>query len=104
MARVNGGFNGFEDRKRHLQAALRVLKVKSCKAVTVGGTYRPFEDRDIYNNVTYVFAWGCWNDAKSGKKGVLGSIEERRKGYSRFIQLSKELSEKVRKVNRFNMW
>ena len=94
-ARVNGGFNGFEDRKVHLQRAMLTLQVHDCKASGAGDhNFRPFKDSDIYNNRIHSFAWGCWNDSASGKAGVVKSVEERRAGYQRFLELSKEISKK----------
>ena len=94
-ARVNGGFNGFEDRKVHLQRAMLTLQVYDCKVSGAGDQhFRPFKDSDIYNNRIHSFAWGCWNDPASGKVGVVKSAEERKAGYLRFLELSKDLGKK----------
>jgi len=85
-AHVNGAFNGFEDRKNQLLAAFEHLKVKTCKTVGIGNaTYLPFTSSQIYDNLLFAFAWGCWNDDKTNKKGVNKSITERKAGYQRFL-------------------
>jgi predicted chitinase len=96
-ARVNGGFNGLEDRKVHLQSAMLTLQVHGCKASGCGDQhFRPFKDSDIYNNRIHSFAWGCWNDPASGKSGVVKSAEDLRAGYRRFLELSKESGQRNR--------
>jgi putative chitinase len=92
-ALVNGAFNGFEDRRKHLEAAISVLKVSGCKTSGIGNEkFRPFKDSDIYNKMILSFAWGCWNDPNSGKSGVDKSVEQRKLGYQRFLDLYNALT------------
>jgi predicted chitinase len=93
-ARVNGAFNGFEDRKKHLQSAFTTLKVRNCDTAGIGNqTFLPFKDSDIYSNIIQAFAWGCWNDQTAGKSGVDKSAEQQKQGYLRFLELSKQLGQ-----------
>jgi predicted chitinase len=98
-ARVNGAFNGFEDRRTHLQLAQKTLKVNECKTACIGSqTFRPFKDSDCYNNIVQAFAWRCWNDLKSGKSGVARSAAEMKNGYLRFLDMTKDAGQKQWKL------
>lgn len=86
---VNGAFNGFDDRRRHLAAAQDALHVRDCSNVSIGiETFCAFSRSEIYNNAVRSFAWGCWNDPKGGKSGVMKSAESRKEGYRRYLQLT----------------
>ncbi|MFZ4859447.1 MAG: glycoside hydrolase family 19 protein [Desulfuromonadaceae bacterium] len=98
-ARVNGGFNGFDDRKKILQLGFKILKVSTCKTAGIGNqVFRSFKESEIYNNIAHAFAWGCWNDPNTGKNGVLKSPEEQKNGYLRFLELNKEMVQKNLKL------
>jgi predicted chitinase len=89
-AKINGAFNGFEDRKFLLKSSFTVLKVNQCKTLAVRNqNYLPFSQSAIYQSKIHSFAWGCWNDNKAGKTGVLKSESERKQAYLRFLELSK---------------
>lgn len=88
-AQVNGGFNGFEDRRKRLEKSFEVLNVRRCKNVVVTAqSFSPFPHSAIFNNRVYAFAWGCWNDTRTGKTGVVKSADERKLGYKRYLELS----------------
>jgi predicted chitinase len=92
-ARVNGGFNGFDDRRRHLASGQTALKVRTCKKASIGiETYRPFPESAIYGSAILSFAWGCWNDPKAAKTGVMRSEVERKQGYKRYLELTEQPS------------
>ncbi len=42
------------------------------------------------NKIGESFGWGLWNDPKGYKKGKLKSAEEAKKGYQRFLEMSKD--------------
>jgi predicted chitinase len=91
-ALVNGAFNGFEDRRKHFEAAKKTLGVNDCKTANVGkDPYKPFKDSEVHENRVQSFAWGAWNDPKTGKKGVVASADARKEGYLRYLELLKEL-------------
>lgn len=86
---INGAFIGYDERLSHLKLAFAELGVKSCKTANVGSQVTlPFKDSKAYDSYLYSFAWGCWNDATSKKKGIAKpSAEERKAGYQRYLDL-----------------
>ncbi len=86
---VNGAFIGYDERLEHLKLARDALGVVSCTKANVGKeVYKSFTDSDIYKVWTYAFAWGCWNDASSKKKGIAKPVvAERKAGYQRYLDL-----------------
>jgi putative chitinase len=91
-ARVNGGFNGFADRLEHLKRGFTVLHVRECLYIAVGAEdYLPFTESNVYDSTVYSFAWGCWNDPKSGKVGVKPqSPAQKKAGYLRYLEFRDE--------------
>jgi len=96
-ALVNGAFNGFEDRRKHLETAMKVLGANECKTANVKNPYLPFKDSEVHDNRVQSFAWGAWNDPKTGKKGVVASVDARKEGYLRYLELLKELEKEGKK-------
>jgi len=88
-AQINGGFNGFDDRRTHLKLAFKVLKVPECKSARSGAhPYRPFAQSRCYDDLVHAFAWGAWNDPAARKTGVSPQLPaERRSGYTRYLEL-----------------
>lgn len=86
---VNGAFTGYDDRLEHLKLARDALGVVGCtKANVEKEVYKTFPDSDIYKSWIYSFAWGCWNDATSKKKGIAKPVlAERKAGYQRYLNL-----------------
>lgn len=98
---INGGFNHFdtdkhggkENRKAYLLKAFEVLNVKECKVTPKEildnlGSFN-FETSIVYNMVGESFGWGLWHDSTFKKQGCTKSAEEAKKGYARFLELSK---------------
>jgi len=97
-ALVNGAFNGFEDRRKHFEAAKKALGVNDCTTANVGkDPYKAFKDSEVHDNRVQSFAWGAWNDPKAGKKGVVASADARKEGYLRYLELLKELEKEGKK-------
>lgn len=90
-ARINGAFNGFDDRRNILASAFVHLGVKGCKKANVGDiAFRKFRQSECFGSLLQSFAWGAWNDEKSGKHGITKkSVEERKAGYARYIELNR---------------
>jgi putative chitinase len=86
---VNGAFIGYDERLAHLKLARDALGVVDCKKANVGKeVFKVFTDSDIYKSWTYSFAWGCWNDPTSKKKGIAKPVvTERKAGYQRYLDL-----------------
>jgi predicted chitinase len=86
---INGAFIGYDDRLEHLKLARDALGVVGCTKANVGKEeFKAFADSDIYKAWTYSFAWGCWNDATSKKKGIAKPVAaERKAGYQRYLDL-----------------
>lgn len=85
-ARVNGGFNGYDDRLRYVNNALQVLGLKTCAELNHSGIYR-LEDSKAFESAKFSFAWGLWSDPDSGKHGKSVDSIESIKGYKRFLKL-----------------
>jgi len=86
---VNGAFIGFDDRLEHLKLARDALGVAGCATANVGKqVYKSYADSDIHASWLFSFAWGCWNDATSKKKGIAKPVAaERKAGYQRYLDL-----------------
>lgn len=98
---INGGFNHFdndnhggrENRKAYLLRAFKILKVGNCKIIDQS-LLSSLDDFKLENSIVNdmvgeVFGWGLWHDPEYKKIGCTKSLSEARKGYARFIELSK---------------
>ncbi|MBC7664653.1 MAG: hypothetical protein H7276_12845 [Caulobacter sp.] len=87
--RINGGFNGYDDRHDRLAIAFDWLLVHTCKTVNIGdATYIPFEKSEVHDWRIFAFAWGLWNDASANRKGIAKpDANERKAGYQRYLDL-----------------
>lgn len=81
-AKINGGFNGYDDR---VSCFGRVIK--NLGGAHHGDTSLEFENSHIYNNKVYALAWGIWHDRGTKKKGTVKNDEEAIKGYQRALFL-----------------
>ena len=94
-ALINGGYNGFDEREMYYKKAVLAFNIKKCKnldgkVISILDQYTKFEDSFIYSKkIGECFGWGLWNDPKGGKKGKTKNLVEAKKGYTRFIELSK---------------
>lgn len=94
-ALINGGYNGFDDREKYYKKSVAAFNIEKCKNLNKGviaalDEYTKFENSYIYNNkVGECFGWGLWNDPNGYKKGKLKNANEAKKGYIRFLEISK---------------
>jgi predicted chitinase len=87
VRKINGGFNGFDDRLAYMNRMVEVLSIKDCLKLNKNGKYR-FEESKAYAEKRAAFAWGMWHDPTLGKNGVaLKDRAESIKGYNRYIEL-----------------
>ena len=95
-ALINGGYNGFDDRLSYYKKAVDAFKISKCtnldqKIINRLDDYTSFEKSYIYSNKAgESFGWGLWNDPQANKKGKTKNVEEAKKGYARFLEMSKE--------------
>ncbi len=87
-ARINGGFNGFNDRKNKLTTCKAYLKTLCSNSQLDSDTYN-YEDSRIYNNRTYTFGWAIYHDTKfTCKTGVTKDNDGALVAYQRFQSFS----------------
>ncbi|MNZ75094.1 hypothetical protein D3C78_935650 [compost metagenome] len=85
-AMVNGGFNGYNDRLKYINSAIKALNLKSCAKLNRDGKYHLAESR-AYNNAKFSFAWGVWSDPGSTKHGKKKNSEQALIGYKRYLEI-----------------
>ncbi len=89
-ARINGGYNGFDDRRAELKRAFTALQVTTCKKANVNGQdFLPYKESSIFDQIIYSFGWGYWNDQGYPKqKGIAQkSVDERKAAYTRYLAI-----------------
>lgn len=95
-ALINGGYNGFDDRLSYYKKAVDAFKIKKCtnieqEVVRRLDDYTSFEQSYIYSKrAGECFGWGLWNDPQANKKGKSKNVEQAKKGYARFLEMSKD--------------
>ncbi|RKG32958.1 pyocin R, lytic enzyme [Acinetobacter guerrae] len=94
---INGGYNGFDDRLQYYKKTISAFNIKKCSNLEKNiinrlDDYTSFEESYIYRNKSgESFGWGLWNDPLGKKEGKTKNIEEAKKGYQRFLELSKNI-------------
>lgn len=92
---INGGYNGFDDRENYLKRAISAFNIKECgylnkKIIATLDSYLSFEESSIAQNKSgESFGWGLWNDPLGKKKGKIKNLNEAKKGYMRFLEMTK---------------
>ncbi|PKQ60638.1 hypothetical protein BZG01_20665, partial [Labilibaculum manganireducens] len=87
-ARINGAFNGFNDRKTKLTTCKNYLK-DLCSEEMLNNNIYNFEDSGISSNTIYSFAWGIWHDSKfTCKSGVTKDDDKAIDGYQKVVDTS----------------
>lgn len=77
---------------------MEAFKVKDCQNLDRAiinrlPAYCPFEESYIYQNKAgESFGWGLWNDPNGRKKGKTSDLIQMKKGYERFLEMSKNVS------------
>lgn len=111
---INGGYNGFDDRLQYYKKTVSAFNIRKCpnlekKIIDKLDNYTSFEDSYIYSSkIGESFGWGLWNDPNGRKKGKTANREEAKKGYQRFLEMSKgvtfpfgyQLNKEKKKVSR----
>ncbi len=83
-AKINGGFNGFEQRLSLLKQSINVLSQFYGKTIP---TYYMFDSSAAYTNAIYCFAWGLWHDPDLNNNGCKKDRQEAIKGYRQMLEL-----------------
>ncbi|WP_299313586.1 LysM peptidoglycan-binding domain-containing protein [uncultured Aquimarina sp.] len=87
--KVNGGFNGYNDRLKYLKKGFKELIDKCSKDSEEDYDYE-FSESDAYDDKRASFAWGLWHDPDLDKDGCTKSKEKALEGYERLIELTDE--------------
>ncbi|MEB0080338.1 hypothetical protein QN386_25380, partial [Pseudomonas sp. CCI3.2] len=85
-AKINGGFNGYDDRLNYLNKAIEVLDISNCTRLNKRKTY-DLRDSEAFNNAKFSFAWGFWSDPLSRAHGKTKDKIQAIIGYTRFLEL-----------------
>jgi putative chitinase len=99
---INGGFNGYKDRKKYLQKAQKVFFVDFCPNLDNCLNMEDFylHKSKVFNQKLGCFAWGFWHDPLSKKKGTNKSENESIRGYMRFSELLTDVDRKNAEANK----
>ncbi|MBD9677940.1 hypothetical protein IB274_14600 [Pseudomonas sp. PDM18] len=81
-AKINGGFNGYNDRLGFFNRAVSALGAEHLRVLEVSGGFS-FEDSMIYGNKIYCLGWGIWHDPARAESGVEKSSNKALTGYLR---------------------
>ncbi|WP_152224120.1 hypothetical protein [Pseudomonas sp. SCB32] len=79
-ARINGGFNGYNDRLKYFKSASMVLGGAHLSKLEASGQF-PFDTSAIYKNKIYSLAWGIWHDPVRTEHGVTKDRHKALAGY-----------------------
>ena len=78
--KINGGFNGYDDRLKYLKGALMSICKKDVEILG-------FSSSKAYNDKRAAFAWGLWHDPELNKKGCTKDKKIAIEGYQRFLDI-----------------
>lgn len=85
-ARINGGFNGYDDRLRYFDKATEVLKCEHLNQLRKSNGFT-FEESGIYNNKVYAYSWARYHDPLSKEQGTRKDKAEALVAYKRALSL-----------------
>ncbi len=87
--KINGAYNGFNDRKSLFQRGYKALLVDNCQNSSMCWDIENFTlpTSAAFAEAAPSFAWGLWHDSTSTKSGVTKSDALALEGYSRFLEL-----------------
>ncbi|WP_299610921.1 hypothetical protein [uncultured Aquimarina sp.] len=85
--RINGGFNGYNDRLEYVNRGFEVL-LNSCGNSNSETTDYTFSESKTYNEQKGSFGWGAWHDPGTNKRGCTKNRAKAIEGYERFISLN----------------
>ncbi|WP_244109302.1 lytic transglycosylase domain-containing protein [Burkholderia anthina] len=83
---INGGFNGYDNRLKYLNRAIKAWGLEACAKLNRAGVYR-FEESRAYNEKRASFGWGHWHDPDSAVSGTPKDKDEAIKGFRRYLDL-----------------
>ena len=83
-AKINGGFNGFEQRLFLVQQAVKALSQFYDEKISTSYLFR---NSAAYTNAVYCFAWGLWHDPGLNKSGCKKDTQEALDGYKQMLEL-----------------
>lgn len=97
--RINGAFNGWDDRLMLLNRAVESLLVNYCPSLSACFNFSAFKLESSASNESKVasFAFGYWFDPLKKTVGLTKSISSSLEGYRRYLELTGELTEKEKK-------
>ncbi len=85
-ARINGAFNGFNDRVAIFKRAHKTLNAPACQtAANRSAVFLPFEQSAIYQDAGSTFGWALWHDPTSTREGVTKNAAVAKAAYQRFL-------------------
>lgn len=88
-ARVNGGYNGLDDRIAIFKRSHKALLVPACKiSANRSANYLPFESSKLYDEAGAVFGWAWWHDSSNKLTGVQKDGKVAEDYYARFLLLN----------------
>jgi len=85
--RINGGFNGYNDRLEYVRKGFEIL-YKTCNNSNEESTDYVFSESKTYNEQKGSFGWGAWHDPGTNKRGCTKNKRKAIEGYERFIALN----------------
>lgn len=85
-ARINGGFDGYDDRLSYFDKASEVLKCGHLNQLRKSNGFT-FEESGIYNNKVYAYSWARYHDPLSKEQGTRKDKAEALVAYKRALAL-----------------
>lgn len=89
-AKVNGAFNGYDDRANIFRRAHKALAAPACKTpANRSPVFLSFEQSLVYQDAGSAFGWAYWHDPASSKHGTPKNLAVAKAAYKRFLELHK---------------
>lgn len=101
-ARINGGFNGYNQRLSKFNEISMILKTEHLCKLEKSNVFS-FEDSEIYNYKAYAYAWGRWHDHNDNSAiGTDKDANEALKGYVRakYLYQAHNDTDMVKKIDK----
>lgn len=101
-ARINGGFNGYNQRLSKFNEISMILKTEHLCKLEKSNVFS-FEDSEIYNYKAYAYAWGRWHDHNDNSAiGTDKDASEALKGYIRakYLYQAHNDTDMVKKIDK----
>jgi predicted chitinase len=85
-AKINGGFNGYNDRIEYFNRASKILNTHHLSKLESPDGFA-FENSGVYDSKIYSLAWGMWHDPSRNEAGVIKDRSKSLTGYRRAREL-----------------